>query len=117
MTHYETPIAELLGRSNSGDCRVESERFSAAHLELSEIVRTQVRRLPGEFTFQATSPPRRQTQNYSSTRRPNGRIASISSPLPRMIRRMAIDYTRARGAEKRGGGTIFIPTGSLHEDG
>ncbi len=117
MNNPQTPITQLLSRWKSGDRAVETELINAVYPVLREIARGQVRRHPGVFTLQATELA---NEAYSklfleqdTDWKNRDHFYAIAA---RVIRRVVIDYSRQRGTEKRGGGTVFVTLDELHED-
>jgi RNA polymerase sigma factor (TIGR02999 family) len=117
MDIKQTPITQLLALWKSGDRSVEAELINAVYPVLRDIARAQLRRQSGVFTLQATELANEAysklfvEQNADWKNRDH--FYAIAATI---IRRVVIDYSRLRGTEKRGGGTIFIALDEVRED-
>lgn len=115
--HDESPITAMLARWRSGDRAAQQELLTAVYPVLRDLARAQVRRNPGVLTLQATELA---NEAFVKLHHQKGvdwqnreHFYAIAATV---IRRVVVDYLRARGSEKRGGKLPFVPLDSLPEN-
>ena len=110
-------ITALLGRWKTGDRSVEGDLLNAVYPVLRELARAQVRRNSGVLTLQATELANeaytKLFQQHTVDWQNREHFFAIAATV---IRRVVVDYLRARGSEKRGGGLPFVNIDDLRED-
>jgi len=110
MDDENISITEWLGRWRSGDKVAEARLIAAVYPVLRDIARSQVRRHGGALTLQATELAneayaklfRQQVVDWKN----RDHFYAVAATV---IRRVAVDYLRLRGRDKRGGGLPFLP--------
>jgi RNA polymerase sigma factor (TIGR02999 family) len=110
-------ITDMLGRWKTGDRSVEGDLLEAVYPVLRELARAQVRRNSGVLTLQATELANeaytKLFAQHSVDWQNREHFYAIAATV---IRRVVVDYLRARGSEKRGGGLPFVNLDDLRED-
>lgn len=109
MTDVDIDITALLARWRAGDREAENVLMTAVYPVLRELARQRLRRSGGDPTLSATELV---NEAYSRLAR-NTAIdyqnrAHFFAVAARAIRHFVVDYLRARGSEKRGGGLSFV---------
>lgn len=108
-----TAITQLLGRWKQGDRSVENDLIASLYPALREIAAGQARRHQGLLTLKPTELAHeaylklvdQQSVNWQN----RDHFLAVAATV---VRRVLVDYVRARTTEKRGGGTSSMP---LHE--
>lgn len=110
-------ITDLLQRWRGGDHAAEDALMTAVYPELRKLARSRLRRNPGDLTLRAT-----ELANEAYTRLVGVDNVDWQSRdhfyviAAKVIHGLAVDYARARGAEKRGGGLPFVPLDRVDEE-
>jgi RNA polymerase sigma factor (TIGR02999 family) len=117
MSDADIDITALLTRWRAGDRGAGNALMSAVYPLLHELARLRLRRSGGDPTLSATELV---SEAYSRLAR-NTVIdyqnrAHFFAVAARAIRHFVVDYLRARGSEKRGGGLSFVTLDNA-EDG
>jgi RNA polymerase sigma factor (TIGR02999 family) len=109
-------ITGLLARWRAGDRDAENSLMNAVYPLLRELARLRLRRAGGDPTLSAT-----ELVNEAYSRLARGEAvdyqnrAHFFAVAARAIRNFVVDYLRARGSEKRGGGLPFVELDSADE--
>jgi RNA polymerase sigma factor (TIGR02999 family) len=105
----ELDITALLARWREGDREAENALMTAVYPLLRELAQMRLRRSGGDPTLSATELV---NEAYARLARGDGvdyqNRAHFFAVAARAIRNFVIDYLRARGSEKRGGGLPFV---------
>lgn len=113
MTAPNPAITELLARWKTGDRSVEGELIAMVYPILRELAAAQVRRHSGALTLQATELAHEAYAKLTKLQevdwQDRDHFFAIAATV---IRRVIVDYFRARGRVKRGG---RLPLLALHE--
>lgn len=105
-------ITQLLARWRAGDRAAESELLNLIYPVLRNIAREQVQRNRGVLSLQATELANEAYSRLLDQRAEWESREHFFAVAAVVIRRVVIDYLRARGGPKRGGRLPFVP---LHE--
>jgi RNA polymerase sigma factor (TIGR02999 family) len=103
-------VTILLNAMHDGDREAESEFFDRVHGELRRLARQHLRRERRNHSLQPSA-----LVNEAYLRLVDGRERSWNNRLHFMasaaqaMRRILVDYARARGADKRGGAFLTVP--------
>jgi RNA polymerase sigma factor (TIGR02999 family) len=104
-----TDITALLARWREGDRDAENALMTAVYPLLRELAQLRLRRSGGNPTLSATELV---NEAYARLARGDGvdyqNRAHFFAVAARAIRNFVVDYLRARGSEKRGGGLPFV---------
>lgn len=102
-------ITALLSRWREGDREAENALMTAVYPLLRELAQLRLRRSGGNPTLSATELV---NEAYARLARGDGvdyqNRAHFFAVAARAIRNFVVDYLRARGSEKRGGGLPFV---------
>ncbi len=102
-------ITALLARWREGDRDAENALMTAVYPLLRELAQMRLRRSGGDPTLSATELV---NEAYARLARGDGvdyqNRAHFFAVAARAIRNLVVDYLRARGSEKRGGGLPFV---------
>jgi len=105
----ELDITALLSRWREGDRDAENALMTAVYPLLRELAQMRLRRSGGDPTLSATELV---NEAYARLARGEGvdyqNRAHFFAVAARAIRNFVVDYLRARGSEKRGGGLPFV---------
>lgn len=105
----DTDITALLARWREGDRDAENALMTAVYPLLHELAQLRLRRSGGDPTLSATELV---NEAYARLARGDGvdyqNRAHFFAVAARAIRNFVVDYLRARGSEKRGGGLPFV---------
>jgi RNA polymerase sigma factor (TIGR02999 family) len=105
----ELDITALLARWREGDRDAENALMTAVYPLLRELAQMRLRRSGGDPTLSATELV---NEAYARLARGDGvdyqNRAHFFAVAARAIRNFVVDYLRARGSEKRGGGLPFV---------
>jgi RNA polymerase sigma factor (TIGR02999 family) len=105
----DTDITALLARWREGDRDAENALMTAVYPLLRELAQLRLRRSGGDPTLSATELV---NEAYARLARGDGvdyqNRAHFFAVAARAIRNFVVDYLRARGSEKRGGGLPFV---------
>lgn len=100
-------VTELLGRWKSGDNAAGEQLINQIYPMLRNLARSQVRRFGGALTLRPTELAHEAYERINGQQgvdwRNRDHFLAIASTL---LRRIAIDYLRARTSDKRGGGQV-----------
>jgi len=103
-------VTELLGRWKSGDNDAGTQLINQIYPMLRNLARSQVRRFGGALTLRPTELAHEAYERINEQQgvdwRNRDHFLAIASTL---LRRVAIDYLRARSSDKRGGGLAMQP--------
>lgn len=110
----DEPITELLDAWKRGDRSVEAALVAQVYPVLREIAGAHARRHGGMLTL---GPTELVHEAYERLHRQRGRDwhsrVHFFAVAANVVRSVAIDYLRQRGAEKRGGDLLFVPLDSV----
>lgn len=110
-------VTVLLERWQAGDRAAEQELINAVYPVLRDIARVQIRRNGGSVTLQATELVNeaygRLFVDLSADLTSREHFFAVAATV---IRRVLIDYLRARGRVKRGGKLPFVPIDQIDVD-
>ena len=116
MAEFETDITALLGRWRDGDRSVERDLAVELYPILHRMAGAQVRHSGGALTL---SPTELVSEVYTRLLPQRGvdwqNRAHFFAVCATVLRRVVVDYLRERGAQKRGGGQLFVEIGELSE--
>lgn len=111
-------ITDLLSRWRAGDRDAENALMNAVYPLLRELAQLRLRRAGGDPTLSATELV---NEAYSRLARADGidyqNRSHFFAVAARAIRNFIVDYLRARGSEKRGGGLPFVDLDKADADG
>lgn len=111
-----TDITQLLGRWSQGDRSVEAALIADIYPQLRRLAEAQLRRHGGGFTLQATEIANetylKLAQQASVDWRNRDHFQAIAATV---LRRILIDYLRARSSDKRGQQLTQVDLDTLSE--
>ncbi|WP_257386137.1 ECF-type sigma factor [Tahibacter caeni] len=109
MNGGDVDITALLARWRNGDRDAENALMNAVYPLLRELAQMRLRRAGGNPTLSATELV---NEAYARLARGDGvdyqNRTHFFAVAARAIRNFVVDYLRARGSEKRGGGLPFV---------
>lgn len=110
-----TDITDLLGRWSKGDPEALERLTPLIYAQCRRIAARQLRR-EGEHTLDPTELVHELYLRLVDQRRATWENrAQFFSVAARLMRRILVDYARARHAEKRGGSAVFVSLGAAAE--
>lgn len=116
VVEMEANITALLSRWRDGDRSVEQDLATQLYPVLYRMAGAQVRGSAGALTL---SPTELVSEIYTRLLPQRGvdwqNRAHFLAVCATVLRRVVIDYLRERGAQKRGGGQVFIQLDDLSE--
>jgi RNA polymerase sigma factor (TIGR02999 family) len=110
-------LTRLLNAWRAGDAESEDALMRAVYPVLRDIARARLRRVPGDFTLQAT-----ELVNEAYARIVQGKGTDWTGRVhffavaARVIRNVVVDHMRSGETEKRGGDLPFVPLDAVTED-
>lgn len=110
-------VTDLLSAWRSGEAEAEADLLRVAYPVLREIARARMRRLPSDFTLQATElvneAYQRLFQGAGVDYRDRTHFFAVAA---RAIRNVVVDHLRERGSEKRGGALPFVDLDAVDDE-
>jgi RNA polymerase sigma factor (TIGR02999 family) len=109
MNDAVPPITELLRRWRDGDRAAEDALMTAVYPVLRDLARSRLRRHADDMTLSATELANEAYMRLLGVDNVDWQSRDHFFVIAaKVIRGLAVDYARARGAEKRGGGLPFV---------
>ena len=107
----DAPVTQLLARARAGDAAAMGAAYAAVYEELKRAARVQLRRMRDAFQTTALV-----NEAYLKLERAGFDYANrkhFYATVACAMRQVVIDYARARLAERRGGGAVFVDLDEL----
>lgn len=109
VTQHDSRVNNLLRRWSSGDAKAREELVPIIYQELRRLAHYHLRRERSGHTLQTTALVHEVYLRFCSQDDPQWEDrAHFFAVAARMMRRILVDYSRRRGAEKRGGEAMQV---------
>jgi RNA polymerase sigma factor (TIGR02999 family) len=109
VAQHDSGVTKLLRRWSSGDANAREELVPIIYQELRRLAHYHLRRERSGHTLQTTALVHEVYLRFCSHDDPQWEDrAHFFAVAARMMRRILVDYSRRRGAEKRGAETVHV---------